>query len=265
MGTSKEKGLEAVKAGNLELGRRLLRIATHENPNDIETWLEYAKILVLDEQKLEAYQKALQIDPSNEEATAGLSGLLASRVNAGGAEIAPKPRGKIADGVIFRTKPSILPTFVMLGLAILLNLGVTLICVGPITLIGFKFDDWAYVGVGAFFILMLIIPGGLLGFRVYSLRSKVYTLTSEQLTVTINGRVDTQLSVPTKNLRKVLFKQSLIKRFFSIGDIIVETMRKNEPIELLDIEEGGKHAKEIMDIIRKNAEEIISPLPSESL
>jgi hypothetical protein len=70
--TYTQKGIAAVKAGNLHLARQFLEAATAENPEDVTAWLWMSGVVHTSAEKRECLKRVLAIDPDNAAAKRGL-------------------------------------------------------------------------------------------------------------------------------------------------------------------------------------------------
>ena len=70
-----QKGIAAVKVGNLSLARQLLNAALAEDPNDVQAWLWMSGIVHTPAEKRQCLRRVLEIDPANAAAKRGLEAL----------------------------------------------------------------------------------------------------------------------------------------------------------------------------------------------
>jgi hypothetical protein len=70
-----QKGIAAVKAGNLSLARQLLDAALAENPDNVQAWLWMSGIVHTPAEKRQCLWRVLEIDPANAAAKRGLEAL----------------------------------------------------------------------------------------------------------------------------------------------------------------------------------------------
>ena len=70
-----QKGIAAVRAGNLSLARQLLNAALTEDPNDVQAWLWMSGIVHTPAEKRQCLRRVLEIDPANAAAKRGLEAL----------------------------------------------------------------------------------------------------------------------------------------------------------------------------------------------
>jgi tetratricopeptide (TPR) repeat protein len=62
------QGIAAVKAGNKQEARRLLKAAIHAAPNDIRSWGWFYTVAVNTDERLRCVKEILRISPTNEKA-----------------------------------------------------------------------------------------------------------------------------------------------------------------------------------------------------
>ena len=70
-----QKGIAAVKVGNLSLARQLLNAALAENPDNVQAWLWMSGIVHTPAEKRQCLRRVLEIDPANAAAKRGLEAL----------------------------------------------------------------------------------------------------------------------------------------------------------------------------------------------
>lgn len=85
-----QQGLTAARVGDTEEAHRLLTKATQHMPYNIEAWLGLAGVVESLEEKKECFSKALNLDPDNSEAKAGLA-LVEQKLIAQKAEASSSP------------------------------------------------------------------------------------------------------------------------------------------------------------------------------
>ena len=68
-----QQGLAKARVGDLEDARKLLRRATYEMPDNVEAWLGLAGVVESLESKQECFSKVLELEPTNDQAQAGLA------------------------------------------------------------------------------------------------------------------------------------------------------------------------------------------------
>jgi hypothetical protein len=68
-----QQGLTAARVGDIEDARRLLTQATQQMPNNANAWLGLAGVVESLEEKKRCFSHVLELDPTNDEARAGLS------------------------------------------------------------------------------------------------------------------------------------------------------------------------------------------------
>ena len=67
-----EKGVTAIKGGDLETGKANLRWVLEREPNNVLAWLWMSRCAPTNEAKLECFNRVLAIDPSNKHALEGV-------------------------------------------------------------------------------------------------------------------------------------------------------------------------------------------------
>ncbi|NJN93463.1 MAG: tetratricopeptide repeat protein, partial [Anaerolineales bacterium] len=68
-----QQGLAAARVGDVEDARRLLQQAVEQTPANVEAWLGLAGVVESLAEKEACFNKALALDPANNEAKAGLA------------------------------------------------------------------------------------------------------------------------------------------------------------------------------------------------
>ncbi|MBU1627793.1 PH domain-containing protein [bacterium] len=100
--------------------------------------------------------------------------------------------------------------------------------------------------------LLLILSYPLLK-KVLTLLYTTYTLTTKKIIIEsgIVGR--SHKTIPVQKIQDVGYKQTILERFFGIGDVIVESAGEQGAIHLLDLPSCQQRTQQILRLVEKMA------------
>lgn len=281
MNTLTKEGIYALKAGDKAKARKLLEAAIQEDNCDVQAWMWLSGAVETDQERIECLQQVLRIDPNNTVAARGLAQLVASGKvtiqHASPQTAAPQAEksnpaipavkhqstgqdgevklstireqaiqrtasvpGKPQEKVIFKVKPSLLPT--------LIRSGFLFIFIGALAYILNQIDTTVAI-VTSIFIALLAL--GRIARVILLLLFSQYILTTRSLIVQTGILSRNRKTIPIHKIQDVAFKQSVLERLFSIGDVIVESAGEKGAIHLYDLDNCQKRTDQILRLIQR--------------
>ena len=245
-----QRGIAALKNGDRNRARQLLRAATQDNPDDIQAWLWLSGALETDQERAACLHQVLRLDPDNALAAQGLAKLVArgtvSLQPSGETTVREAPSQPAAsDQVIFRVRPSLF----LVGI----NLPVSLIICTILVTLGRRFRADATALSTFFFVLAAVFA---LSTGVQIIRAAwtrlfaQYTLTDKRLIVRTGFIRRSCKVIPVNRIHDVSYTQNILERLVGIGDVIVESAGERGAIRLIDLPHCHDYSEMILQVIQ---------------
>ncbi len=291
-----QKGIDALKAGDLELARKFLDYAARHNPEDVQAWLWLAGATTNTQERIEYLQKVIDIDPYNKVAAKGLMHLV-DGFTPPVQEIPTQAPVHVPPFVIEPEDVPVLPplpkpsqhvsafeleshakkrqqklqqdrqqerlVFQLRPSIIPGVFGIFWIMVFLVLAASFiiytELNSTATIGAMILFFILVVLMFASILLTLFRRIFYAYTLTTHNLSVQTSASDDSMLSIPLMDIQSVHCRQSVLGKIFQYGNIIVGVHPQAVDLILKSVPECKKHCKLIQQIIQKAHRNAESP------